>query len=416
MTVVSLTNAGLIPIEAVTTMGVSAKDGENPIGFFGTGLKYAVSSLLRMGHRITIWRGLDRYDFTAQRGAVRGKEFDFVVMRGPEGEQRLGFTTHLGAKWEMWQVFREVYSNCLDEGGSLAFAAIEPRADWTTIHVTGETFAEAARERSKYFLPSPPIYSGSLVDIHEGRTCGLYYRGVLVTKLPKHSGLTYNITSAVDLTEDRTLKHEWMAGGYIAHTLAACTDPTIIRRAVGDPDGYEAHLSFSDLGEVFADTVLTMCETGGVASVAGTAVKAAELWAQRQARVKPCDLSGRELHEVEDAKRFLASIGYPITAPVTFTETLGADVFGMAKDDRIYIARVTLARGGNFLIGTLLEEQLHISHGFRDESRRFQDFLIDMVVKFAKDAAYIAPRPPSAIETAPCAAELAAGRRYGEAA
>lgn len=393
MTTVSLTNAGLIPIEAVTTMGVSAKEGENPIGFFGTGLKYAVSSLLRMGHRITIWRGLDRYDFVAQRGQVRGKDFDFVVMRGPEGEQRLGFTTHLGAKWEMWQVFREVYSNCLDEAGSLAFATIEPREGWTTIHVTGEAFAEAARERSKYFLSSPPLYSGTLVDIHEGRTCGLYYRGVLVLKLPRHCGLTYNITTAIDLTEDRTIKHAWMPGGYIAHDLAACTDAGIIRRAVGDPEGYEAHLSYSEPGEVFAETVLAMCETGGVASVATSAVKAAEMWAQRQARVKPCGLSAREQHEVEDAKRFLASVGYPIVAPVTFTETLGADVFGMAKDGCIYIARVTLARGGNFLIGTLLEEQLHISHGFRDESRRFQDFLIDMVVKFAKDAAYVAPGP-----------------------
>jgi hypothetical protein len=61
-----LTNAGLIPMEAVTTMGVSAKEGENPIGFFGTGLKYAIASLLRTSHKITIWRGLDRYDFATE--------------------------------------------------------------------------------------------------------------------------------------------------------------------------------------------------------------------------------------------------------------------------------------------------------------------------------------------------------------
>lgn len=415
MTTVSLTNAGLIPLEAVTTMGVSAKEGDNPIGFFGTGLKYAISSLLRMGHRITIWRGLERFDFRSERGEVRGKEFDFVVMAGPEGDLRLGFTTHLGAKWEMWQAFRELYSNSLDECGSLAFAKVEPREGWTTIHVTGETFAEAARQRSQYFLSSPPIYSGTLVDIHAGRSSGIYYRGVLVARLPRGSALTYNITSTIDLTEDRTLKHEYVAGSYIAHTLAACIDATVIRGAVGNSEGYEAHLSFSEPGEVFAETVLAMCEASGIASVAGTAVKAAELWAQRQARVKPCALSPREQHEVEDAKRFLASIGYPITAPITFTETLGADVFGMAKDGRIYIARVTLARGGNFLVGTLLEEQLHISHGFKDESRRFQDFLIDMVVKFAKDAAYVAPgpawpeEPPPApvIEPAPRALAMA---------
>lgn len=385
---VSLKNAGLIPLEAVTTMGVSAKEGENPIGFFGTGLKYAISSLLRLGHRVTIWRGLDRYDFAAERGEVRGKEFDFVVMRGPEGEQRLGFTTHLGAKWEMWQVFRELYSNCLDEGGTLAFAKLPPEEGHTTILVVGEAFAAAARNRSAYFLDTPPIYSGGLVDVHRGKSSGIYYRGVLVSPLLRSSALTYNLTCDTDLTEDRTLKHKWQGDAYIAHTLRNCTDTKIVEAAVSNIDGYEASLSFDDPCPEAAEVILRLCEERGVASVAGSAVKGAEGWAQREAKVKPCTLSPREQHEVEDAKRFLASIGYPITAPITFTETLGADVFGMAKDGRIYIARVTLARGGNFLIGTLLEEQLHITHGFKDESRRFQDFLIDMVVKFAKDAAY----------------------------
>lgn len=385
---VTLKNAGLIPLEAITTMGVSAKDGDNPIGFFGTGLKYAISSLLRTGCKLTIWRGLDRYDFRAEPGEVRGKGFDFVVMVGPDGEQRLGFTTHLGAKWETWQVFRELYSNCLDEGGLMAFTSLPPEDGHTTIQVVGESFAEAARNRSAYFLDTPPIYSGGLVDVHRGRSSGVYFRGVLVSPLLRPSALTYNITTGIDLTEDRTLKHKWQADSYIAHTLRNCTDAKVVESAVLNVEGYEASLSFDDPCEEAAEVILRLCEERGVASIAGSAVKGAEGWAQREARVKACALSPREQREIEDAKRFLASIGYPITAPLTFTETLGADVFGMAKDGNIYIARVTLARGGNFLIGTLLEEQLHISHGFKDESRRFQDFLIDMVVKFAKDAAF----------------------------
>lgn len=58
----------------------------------------------------------------------------------------------------------------------------------------------------------------------------------------------------------------------------------------------------------------------------------------------------------------------------------------MMRDRQIYLSRITIARGGNFLIGTLLEEHLHLVHGFKDESRGFQDFLVDMVVKFARDA------------------------------
>jgi len=383
--IVTLTNAGLIPMEAVTTMGVSVKEGENPIGFFGTGLKYAIAGLLRTSHKITIWRGLDRYDFAAEKAEVRGKEFDFIRMTGPDGSERLGFTTHLGAHWETWQVFRELYANCLDEGGELAFAAIEPQEGHTTIRVTGGAFADAARERSRFFLQSKPLYSGALVDIHPGASAGLYYRGVLVAKLPEAGAHTYNLTYESTLTEDRTLRDLGYCLGHVAYTLANCGDRDVLKAALLSR-GIERQLTFHDPCEAFAEVALELAEKQGVASVNGAALKAAEKWAQREARGATVSLNERERREIESAKAFLARIGYPITAPVLVVETLGADVFGMAKNEKIYLSRPTINRGGNFLIGTLLEEQLHISHGFLDESRRFQDFLIDLVVKFAREA------------------------------
>ena len=60
---------------------------------------------------------------------------------------------------------------------------------------------------------------------------------------------------------------------------------------------------------------------------------------------------------------------------------------GLAKHEKIYISRLTMNRGGNYLIGTLLEEHLHLTQGLKDESRAFQDFLIDLVIKFAREAA-----------------------------
>lgn len=388
MTIVSLTNDGLIPIEAVTTMGVSAKEGENPIGFFGTGLKYAVASLLRMGHSITIHRGLERYDFAPETGEVRGKEFTFIRMSGPDGDQRLGFTTHLGAKWEMWQVFRELYSNCLDEGGEISFSAVEPEEGRTTIHVRGEAFAEASRGRDKYFLRTAPVHSGALADIHPGQSDGLFYRGVRVGKLERPSVYTYNITTSLDLTEDRTVKYRWMADSYVSHTIARCGDAKLLEPVLLAEDRYEAGLDLSDPSEAFAEAVLALCERRGLVGVQRSAVMAAEQWAQREARVPEAPLGPRETYQIEEAKSFLASIGYAITAPIVVAETLGPDVYGMTKDGRIFLAKVALNRGGNFLIGTLLEEHLHLSHGFADESRRFQDFLIDLIVKFAKDAAF----------------------------
>jgi hypothetical protein len=48
--IVVFENPGEIDAAAIRTFGVSVKEGENPIGFFGTGLKYAIAILLRTGH------------------------------------------------------------------------------------------------------------------------------------------------------------------------------------------------------------------------------------------------------------------------------------------------------------------------------------------------------------------------------
>lgn len=41
-------NAGVIDPRAIATFGVSSKEGASPIGFFGTGLKYAVGVRLEL--------------------------------------------------------------------------------------------------------------------------------------------------------------------------------------------------------------------------------------------------------------------------------------------------------------------------------------------------------------------------------
>lgn len=104
-----------IPIEALTTFGVSAKECDNPIGYFGTGFKYATAVILRAGGRVTVHNGPDTYAFSARPKEIRGQSFNIIHMN----DQPLSFTTDLGKNWEMWMAFRELYSNTLDEGGTM---------------------------------------------------------------------------------------------------------------------------------------------------------------------------------------------------------------------------------------------------------------------------------------------------------
>ena len=52
--IVSFVNSGEIDPLTITTIGVSVKEGENPFGVFGTGLKYSIAILLRTHHSVSI--------------------------------------------------------------------------------------------------------------------------------------------------------------------------------------------------------------------------------------------------------------------------------------------------------------------------------------------------------------------------
>src|SRR5882724_7969094 len=109
-------NPGLIDLRSVQIMGLNAKETKNSIGQFGTGLKYAIAVLLRSGCKVTIFQGLQEFNFATQKEKFRGKDFDFVFMRrgdqhGSEAifsEKALGFTLELGKHWEPWMAIREL--------------------------------------------------------------------------------------------------------------------------------------------------------------------------------------------------------------------------------------------------------------------------------------------------------------------
>jgi hypothetical protein len=82
-------NDGEIDAAAIRTFGVSVKQGDNPIGFFGTGLKYALAILLRTGHSVAIQSGLEKHRFALKDVTIRGETFQVVTMNRRE----LGFTT-----------------------------------------------------------------------------------------------------------------------------------------------------------------------------------------------------------------------------------------------------------------------------------------------------------------------------------
>lgn len=244
MTVVFETPGHINP-KAFSVFGINSKpNSENPIGFFGTGLKYAIAILVRNNIKVQLFIGDTEYEFYAKGEAFRDKLFSMVRMKKRKGllgkwkYEALPFTTELGKNWELWQAFREIESNTRDEGGS-SFALSEDEAyvtdkDKTLFVITGDEFDEVYSDIDKVFLPEGEvIHSDGFIEIINNESSYGYYRGLRVLNLERDSQYTYNFTEKADLTEDRTLVYGNLIPIYAAKAVLRSHDEEFIKRMIG---------------------------------------------------------------------------------------------------------------------------------------------------------------------------------------
>ena len=249
---------------ALRTFGISAKETDSPIGRFGTGLKYALAVLVREGCEVTINAGNVQLTVEAETRDFRGKEFQFVVGR-PQSEPAfdLGFTTELGKDWELWQAFRELYSNTLDESGDTARLTTLPmaRAGRSTISVIGAGFEQVYDERNSIVITDEPLWENDDVAIHAGPSKHMFYQGIRARELEHPAAYRYNIKKYIELTEDRTIKYDFYADSIIRDAIAVCDNEEIIARALtGGQKTAERRFDYAEADEhsaAFARTVIS---------------------------------------------------------------------------------------------------------------------------------------------------------------
>ena len=356
-------NKGEIDPVAMTTFGVSVKIGTNPIGFFGTGFKYAVAVLLRTGHRITVWSGTDAFRFSTRRADVRGKDFEFVDVCINEGAQTpIGFTTELGKTWEPWMAYRELYCNARDEGGEVyevarADQASDPRRDTTLILVDGPEIGDVHRERDLYFLEGEPDVVCGEVGIHRRPSSALFYKGVRILRLPRPATFTYNLLGWISLTEDRTMAHPFMAEYYLSRALVQCEDPAILEEALkATRDSLEREFDYKNCGvapkEPFLATVGRLAEHDEQM----IAPHALSTWrALRPAAFVPKVVApdAGEDHRIERLMRRCRSVGCDLGNPPVIVEELPDSMTVMERDGTIFVAGSLLEDERELLVDVL---------------------------------------------------------------
>jgi len=395
MSVVVFRNPGEIDILSISSFGVSVKEGDSPIGFFGTGLKYAIAVLLRNDHEVTVYSGKTEVRFMLQRQTVRGKDFDFVAMSvNDQPPQQLGFTTELGKTWEMWMAYREIACNCKDEGGTATQENAAPyaKAGETQVIVRGGEFAKVHRERHDFILEDAVSFSEGDVEIRQRTGSQFYYRGIRVQSLGKRAMHTYNNLGKMDLTEDRTLKYQWEPEYIIRQAIMRSDNETFIRKCVtGHKDTLEGGMDYHGFSIAPSPMFLKVvgeCQAERVTELNQTALKVWQEHTKQPFAPDEIGLTKVQLKSLDKALDFCGNIGFPIrdAYPIKFVESLGEGCLGMAHEGTIYIAENVFNHGGTKLLAsTLIEEYLHLRHGWLDMSRQMQNFLFDKVVSLGEE-------------------------------
>jgi hypothetical protein len=387
---ISFQNPGEIDLRSILFMGVNVKEHENPIGFFGTGLKYAIAVLLRTGHKIEIWRGTERLRFSAKTESIRGKTFELIYMN----DQPLGITTDLGKKWKVWQAFREIYSNMLDEHGEHKVGNHTPAAGKTTIFVDGAEFAGVYKSRGDYFLETPILENIHKVEVHSGlNTKNLFYRGVLVHESSKPFLRTYNLTAAdIDLTEDRTLKNSWEITAALPYVILKSNSRPYVEACLLSEGYVESELDFmvpGTPGDVFMEVVKERR-----LDIKNTSARKKWMehmgWEEEEYETVKLDAFNQRI--LEKAIDFCLRCGYTVNKyKIVVVKELGDQVLGMAKKDTIFIAEHNFKLGVKQVILTLFEEWVHLDKKVFDRSRKMQQFLFDEIISLCERFIYGEP-------------------------
>ena len=264
--VVVFETPGLLDLRSFAMFGVNVKPNSvSPIGFFGTGAKYAIATMIRLKAEVVVWIGMDRHTFSLKPVKFRETDIEAIRMQRRRflslgsSYTELPFTTALGRNWLPWMAYREFEANTRDEGGvttlceSLDDAESMAGPGRTVIAVAQENFVQAHLDRDDIFLPGAMAVreSGARVQIIERPANRIYYRGLRVFDLKKPSLFTYNFLSQQDLTEDRTLKYEFMAQSDLARHIATSEDEGLIESVITASDqSWESGINFDYQSEI----------------------------------------------------------------------------------------------------------------------------------------------------------------------
>lgn len=378
-------NPGEIDIRGALITGLHAKADSSAIGFFGTGLKYAIACIVRWGGVITIYSGTEQHTFSSRLVDFRGQPAEIITHNGAD----TGFTTAYGKTWQPWMVIRELESNARDEGGAGTLGRLAPAVGLTTIVVKCDELRAAWLDLPTIMLPAErePLCLLDDIEVLDQPSKHIYYKGVRVYNLPGQ--LTCNLRGDMALTEDRTLSNPYIVGSCLGAALQQLTNKAFLERYL--PLTLEKGYARLEQQVIYSQYCPTTDEFLEVAqalyrkapSKCDKLVDLLEAKRPDVLRPQPITLTPHQEHMLAKAKRLVATMGCGDPATIRLTiANLPAGQLGRydATADEVLLSDELFAQGMRALVSTLFEEMLHRHTKKADLTYDMQTHLVNLIV------------------------------------
>lgn len=416
MKYLKIQNPGEICESAFVLMGASSKrDDDTKIGFFGTGIKYAIATLMRKGIPIKVYSGMKEITIEKVIEPMRGVDFETLVIAG----RQTSITTQMGINWKTWQAIREIYCNAVDEGRVTLETVPEvgPVADHTVFYIgviddvldvidNWNDYFSADRTDSILKTKEFKVYAG-------GAKTRVYRKGICCFELDKPSLYHYDLES-VGINEARLVENEWTLRNDIAKYWQKYATTDMLRRLFDHlkKEEFESSLGWSSYQEtnsawldVIGNRKLVNAEVSGhfVDEIKNqnALVLNAPLVNMLSARFSDkvfvagksdgygtrfgVPMSKKHEFLLKEVLGFFEEVGLPIKYEIEAAIFPNARIMGEAADGKIYISVNTFDQGKKYIAATLLEEVFHLESQCHDETRAFQDFLINKLLTFLEE-------------------------------
>ena len=410
-------NENLIEKNAFHLIGACTKRGNSSaIGFFGSGLKYAIAVLLREKINFRVFCGNDEIEITTKQEIFRDKKFDVIYIDG----EKTSLTTDMGPKWKTWQSIREILCNAIDESNysNMIVEDVHPTEESTSFYIDceNEQMQKIISGWDKYFSfdrvsVSSCVYGDIFNSLDE--YVNIYRKGIRCYDENQKSCYDYNL-SDIEINESRIIESTARMKTIISNIWKTCATESMLNklcdRSVGSEtleyhtiwywcDDYSVKFG-EQWYKYFKDKVLIPRENSGwfinEINKLNSVVLSKELIRRlkrqfpdiktsmdnynEKYKYKAVDMTDAEKFRIKKVLQFFEEVKIRFEYPIQVGVFEEKSVFGRAHDGKVIVSRNAFDHGTRAIALTVLEEVAHLESQKADETREFQNYLLNQIL------------------------------------